>query len=207
MEQLFSSPPDVLCSGDLIYFADCYSFLQANDLFTALASELDWRQESLQMYGKTVAIPRLQAWYGESTADYEYSGLKLTPLVWHNTLKNIKVHIECYLTEHKLGLELEYVFNSVLANFYRDNNDGMSWHSDDEVQLGEQPIIASLSLGQTRKFSLKHKISGEKLDLNLQSGSLLLMRGHLQSNWQHCLPKSKKPMAGRINLTFRHIVT
>ena len=207
MEQLFNSPPEVLCSGDLIYFADCYSFLQASDLFTALATELNWRQESLQMYGKTVAIPRLQAWYGDSSADYEYSGLKLSPLLWHNRLKNIKAHIECYLSEHKLGLELEYVFNSVLANFYRDNNDGMSWHCDDEVQLGKQPLIASLSLGQARKFSLKHKSSGEKLDLNLQSGSLLLMQGNLQHNWLHCLPKSKKPMTGRINLTFRHIVT
>lgn len=202
MEQLFSSPPEILCAGDLIYFADCYSCLQASDLFTTLVTELEWRQECLQMYGKAVAIPRLQAWYGDSTADYEYSGLKLTPLLWHNTLKSIKAHIEHYLSEHTF----EHTFNSVLANFYRDNNDGLSWHSDDEVQLGMQPVIASLSLGQTRKFSLKHKSSGEKLNLNLQSGSLLLMRGNLQNNWQHCLPKSKRPMAGRINLTFRRIV-
>ncbi|WP_068546069.1 alpha-ketoglutarate-dependent dioxygenase AlkB family protein [Thalassotalea crassostreae] len=196
MTDLFSNEEVVLCNGDVVYLADFYSEVKAAGLYQKFNHQLAWRQESIVLYGKKVLSPRLQAWYGDKQAEYTYSGLTMTPLPWHIELLNIKNDIQQYSGGS---------FNSVLANYYRDGNDSMGWHSDDETELGVQPLIASLTLGQTRKFVLKHKTSGEKLQLNLQSGSLLLMSGQLQSNWQHCLPKTKKIVAGRINLTYRQI--
>ena len=196
MTDLFSNEEVVLCNGDIVYLADFYSAVKAADLYQHLTHHLAWRQESIVIYGNKVLSPRLQAWYGDKQAEYTYSGLTMTPLPWHSELLNIKNDIEQYSGGS---------FNSVLANYYRDGNDSMGWHSDDEAELGNEPLIASLTLGQTRKFVLKHKTSGEKLQLNLQSGSLLLMSGQLQNNWQHSLPKTKKTVAGRINLTYRQI--
>ncbi len=197
MQQLFPSEPLYFCNDDLIYIADFYDGQRAALLCAKLQQELEWQQEQIMMFAKPVLIPRLQAWYGDRSALYQYSGLALTPLPWTATLACIKKDIE-----HSYP----YRFNSVLANLYRDQQDGMGWHSDNEAELGSNPVIASLSLGQERKFAIKHKSSGEKLNLNLQSGSLLIMRGQLQQHWRHSLPKSKKFMAARINLTFRNII-
>lgn len=188
--------PDVFCDGNVHYWPNFIEPNQAELFYQQCAQQLAWSQEYIAMFGKKIAIPRLQAWYGDNDAHYTYSGLPLIPLPWVEPLLIIKASCE---------EQLEYRFNSVLANFYRNHQDSMGWHSDNEKQLGKQPVIASISLGQTRKFSLKHKISGEILHLNLQSGSLLVMRGDLQSHWQHSLPKSAKPLNGRINLTFRHV--
>ncbi|TRX55787.1 alpha-ketoglutarate-dependent dioxygenase AlkB family protein [Thalassomonas sp. M1454] len=187
---------EYFCSGDLIYIANFYQAAQSEQLCQALEVELVWRQETIRLFGKSVLIPRVQAWYGDKDAHYQYSGLSLTPLPWTATLMQIKTDVE---------QQISTTFNSVLANLYRNGQDSMGWHSDNEKQLGEQPIIASVSLGQERKFSIKHKSSGEKIDLILQSGSLLIMHGNLQQDWQHSIPKTKKIIDKRINLTFRTI--
>ncbi len=184
------------CSGDLIYIADFYDLIKSEHFFKVLHDELAWRQETIRLFGKSILIPRKQAWYGDKEAHYKYSGLALIPLPWTDTLRTIKSDLESILPAP---------FNCVLANLYRDGQDSMGWHSDNEKQLGDKPIIASLSLGQERKFSIKHKISGEKIDLILQSGSLLIMLGNLQEHWQHSIPKTKKIIDSRINLTFRTI--
>lgn len=184
------------CSGNLIYIDDFYDIIRSQYFLKVLQDELVWRQETIRLFGKPVLIPRMQAWYGDKDAHYKYSGLALIPLPWTPTLKAIKTDLESILSTP---------FNSVLANLYRDGQDSMGWHSDNEKQLGDKPIIASLSLGQSRKFSIKHKSSGEKIDLILQSGSLLIMLGNLQQHWQHSIPKTKKIIGNRINLTFRTI--
>lgn len=185
------------CSGDLIYIANFYDRSESEYLLRSLKAELTWRQETIRLFGKPVLIPRMQAWYGDKEAYYKYSGLPLIPLPWTHTLKSIKFDLENILSVS---------FNSVLANLYRDGQDSMGWHSDNEKQLADKPIIASLSLGQSRKFLIKHKSSGEKIDLILQSGSLLIMHGNLQQHWQHSIPKTKKIIGNRINLTFRTII-
>lgn len=165
-------------------------------LYDELAQQLDWSQDSIVLYGKPVLIPRLQAWYGDNGLDYTYSQLTLTAKPWLPLLTELREMVQAKTGQH---------FNAVLANLYRDGNDTVGWHSDDEPELGENPVIASLSFGGERNFNLKHKISGEKLTIPLRSGSLLTMAGETQGYWQHCLPRTKKPKLPRINLTFRQI--
>jgi len=144
--------------------------------------------------------PRLIAWYGDSGGDYTYSGIRLQPLPWTGDLLNIKEHIEA-IAKAK--------FNSVLLNYYRDNRDSMGFHSDDEPELGTQPTIASLSLGQERTFVLKHRTNQtlKPVRIRLASGSVLLMKGATQKNWKHAIDKEAKPCGPRVNLTFRQIQT
>ncbi|WP_394176502.1 alpha-ketoglutarate-dependent dioxygenase AlkB family protein [Thalassotalea litorea] len=185
------------CDNDLLFLPDFYNDLKAKAIYSKLSREMAWRQEKISMFGKRVLIPRLQAWHGNPESIYRYSGLDLIPEFWTPTLLQVRNDVSSVaMTE----------FNSVLGNWYRDGQDSMGWHSDDEKALGEHPIIASVSLGQQRRFCLRHKISGEKQTILLRSGSLILMFGTLQENWQHSLPKSAKPMQGRINLTYRTIV-
>lgn len=159
--------------------------------------EINWQQDQLTMYGKQVNIPRLQAWYGNPEHEYTYSGLTLTPLLLTPTLITLKEKVEGFIN---------FSFNSLLANLYRNGNDSVSWHSDDEPELGRMPTIASLSFGDTRNFQLKHKTTGDKLNIDLTSGSLLLMAGPTQHFWSHCVPKTKRVKSPRINLTFRQII-
>mgnify|MGYP005992440173 CR=1 FL=1 len=182
--------------GKLVYYPRFIEKQESLDLYHDLLANLQWSQAQIKMFGKLVTIPRLQAWYGDSDAYYKYSGLPLKPLPWLDVLTSLK--IKC---EQALGKS----FNSVLANYYRDNRDSMGWHSDNEKQLGDLPIIASLSFGQQRRFCMRQKSTGEKFELNLQSGSLLVMQSNIQTHWQHSLPKSAKPLSGRINLTYRRI--
>lgn len=184
------------CDDNLLYLPDFYTAQQADIIYSKLAQEMSWRQEKIAMFGKRVLIPRLQAWHGDSECIYRYSGLDLIPEAWTPTLSMVR---------EDLNAVAQAPFNSVLGNWYRDGQDSMGWHSDDEKALGEHPVIASTSFGQERRFSLRHKSSGEKQSILLKSGSLILMYGELQQNWQHSLPKSAKPMHGRINLTYRII--
>ena len=149
------------------------------------------------MYGKLVNIPRLQAWYGDEGTEYTYSQLQLTPLVWTPPLLKLK---------QKVSEFCQIDFNAMLANCYRDHQDSVSWHSDDEAELGANPVIASLSFGCQRTFHLKHKQCNEKFKLPLQSGSLLLMSGDTQKNWSHAILKTRIEKSVRINLTFRKII-
>jgi len=161
-----------------------------------LTREIGWQEAEITMFGKQMKIPRLQAWYGDK--NYAYSGIQLTPLPLTETLMSIKERIEPLS-----GV----VYNSVLLNLYRDGNDSMGWHSDDEPELGEQPTIGSVSFGQARKFHLRHKTKKlPSVKFELGSGSFLLMKDEIQTHWQHQIPKIKKPMEPRINLTFRVII-
>lgn len=159
--------------------------------------EVPWRQQVIQMYGKDVITPRLTAWYGDSNKSYQFSGTKFDPVPWTPELYELKKKIQ-----KATGLS----FNSVLLNFYRDGNDSVAWHSDNEKELGINPHIASLSIGQARQFEFRHKTDHiRKYGLSLENGSLLIMKGDLQHKWEHRIPKSKKLNNERINLTFRSI--
>jgi alkylated DNA repair dioxygenase AlkB len=165
-------------------------------LLQAIIEDSAWRQEEITVYGKPYLQPRLSAWYGDLA--YSYSGIRLEPLPWTPTLLDIKLRVEA-LVDHE--------FNSVLLNYYRDQNDGMGMHSDDERELGPQPAIASLSLGEERCFLLKHRSRKDlkTVKLALPAGSLLLMQGETQQHWRHGINKERKPCGPRINLTFRSI--
>ena len=166
--------------------------------FDLLRDSIAWRQDTIQMYGRDRQIPRLNAWYGDAGARYGYSGLELAPQVWTPELSILKTAVEN---------ALDTQFNSVLANLYRDGDDSVSWHSDDEPELGFQPLIASLSFGDTRRFSLRLKSEPCKVrHIDLEGGSLLVMSGYTQHAWQHQLSKTKHPVGPRINLTFRRVV-
>ena len=150
------------------------------------------------MHGKTLPVPRLQAWYGTPQARYGYSGILLDPLPFTPLLLTVL---------DKLQQCTGQQFNAVLLNNYRDGNDSVSWHSDDEKELGDDPVIASLSLGATRRFELRHRHRKDlgTLKLDLSHGSLLLMGKGLQPNWLHQIPKQPGQQGARLNLTFRFI--
>ncbi|XOV86320.1 MAG: alpha-ketoglutarate-dependent dioxygenase AlkB family protein [Pseudomonadota bacterium] len=174
-------------------------FLAANaadDYFNALGREAAWEQSVIRIYGRECPIPRLNAWHGDPGAAYTYSGRCFQPHPWTPALLEVKQRIES-LTDA--------AFNSVLVNLYRDGNDSVSWHSDDEPELGQNPVIASVSLGAERKFVLKHKRRRDLPPVNLwlPTGSLLLMSGETQHHWTHQVPKTRKSVGQRINLTYR----
>jgi alkylated DNA repair dioxygenase AlkB len=164
------------------------------DVLAQLIRDTPWRQDSVVVYGKRHLQPRLSAWYGE--ASYTYSGLTLQPLPMTPLLATMRATIES-LTGHR--------YNSVLLNYYRDGADSMGMHSDDEPELGPEPAIASLSLGATRTFMLRHKATKRTVKLDLADGSLLLMAGALQKHWLHGIHKTTKQTGPRLNLTFRYI--
>ena len=161
-----------------------------------LKNKLNWRQDTITMFGKTHPIPRLQAWYGDAGASYSYSRIELKPNEWIPELLELKEGAE------KLA---KARFQGVLCNFYRDGRDYAALHSDNEPELGNRPVIASISLGTARKFKLRHS-DGEVVDIWPKSGSLLVMSGRLQESWKHELPKSLKIKEPRLNLTFRPII-
>jgi len=168
------------------------------ELLHELINITAWRQEEITLYGKAHRQPRLSAWYGDRESIYSYSGIMLQPQPWNQTLLNLKAGVESLLGRS---------FNSVLLNYYRDHRDGMGMHSDDESELGKQPVIASLSLGEERTLLLKHRYRKDlgTLKLPLLSGSLLVMKGDTQSYWKHGITKQNHPCGPRVNLTFRTI--
>ena len=157
---------------------------------------LKWRSDKIKIFGKEYDQARMVAWYGEPNICYKYSGIEMITRPWTPELLEIKKNLENFLNVE---------FNSVLINLYRDGEDYMGWHSDDEKELGDRPIIASLSLGVPRDFIFKHKVTGEKISLNLKNGDLLVMKGETQKYWKHALPKRLKIKQARLNLTFRFI--
>lgn len=183
-------------NGEYLFYPNFFTKEESDLYFNKLLSDIDWKQESMNMYGKQVLFPRLTAWYGDNDKAYSFSGIKLDPKIWSKELIEIKEKIET-ISEVK--------FNSVLLNRYRSGNDSISWHTDAEKELGQNPIIASISFGAKRNFQLRHKETKEKLDIELTNGSLLVMKGELQHFWQHQIPKTKKEITERINLTFRVI--
>ena len=172
---------------------------EAEALLAGLRDAIPWSVHRIRLFGREVDSPRLSCWIGDPGTGYRYSGAYFEPNPWPVALRTIRA---------RLAGELHVDFNSVLANLYRDGRDSMGWHSDDEPELGVQPVIASLSLGATRRFVLKHRNDpSRKVALELPRGSLLLMRGATQANYRHALPRTAKPVGPRINLTFRRITT
>ena len=201
VEQLSFFEPSGQSAGlpaDLLeYHAEFFDIAESQAFLNAFINTIPWVQEDIVMYGKLVKTPRLTAWYGDRDKEYIYSGTKHSPISWTKELLQIKERIEPVA-----GVK----FNSVLLNYYRDANDSVAWHSDDEYELGINPTIASVSFGQTRRFDIRHKEKRDrKYSIYLENGSLLIMKGDLQHNWLHQIPKSAKPLKARVNLTFRVI--
>ncbi|MNK07639.1 2OG-Fe(II) oxygenase superfamily protein [compost metagenome] len=184
--------------GEVIYYGHVVSEEKAKQYYNALLQEIPWQHDEALIYGKRIITKRKVAWYGDDSYNYTYSKTTKTALPWTKTLLELKE-----LVENNCGTK----FNSCLLNLYHDGDEGMAWHSDDEKALGKNTVIGSLSFGAVRKFSFKHKQTGEKRELILDNGSLLVMKGTTQTHWLHRLPKSTKIKHPRINLTFRTIVS
>ena len=170
-------------------------------LFYKLVTELPWQADVVTLFGKTHVTTRQIVWMGDSGIDYQYSGHSHQTSAWTDTVFHVKRHIE----EQLLTLGIDTNFNSCLLNYYPSGEDGMGYHADDEKELGAQPIIASLSLGATRKFVFKHNKAQDKVELYLESGQLIVMHGDTQRFWKHSITKTKTVNAGRISLTFRQM--
>lgn len=183
--------------GGLYLLEGFYSREKADTYFHQLYQKLDWQQEQLFIYGRWLKVPRLMAWYGDPGAHYRYSGVDHRPQAWTPELLLMRAELESVCGQH---------FNSVLANLYRDGRDSMGCHADDEKELGNNPTIASLSLGESRLLRFHHVQTQYKLDIELMHGDLLVMAGELQHHWRHELPKTRRTKLPRINLTFRRIV-
>jgi alkylated DNA repair dioxygenase AlkB len=189
-----------MADGEVYYLSELRLGRDADSILRQLIADVAWRQDNIVVWGKIYSQPRLVAWYGDRGSDYTYSGIRLTPLPWTDLLLEIRRRVEIVTTAS---------FNSVLLNYYRDHRDSMGFHSDDEPELRERPVIASLSLGEERTFLLKHKVNklAKPVRLRLASGSLLLMKGETQRYWRHGIAKETRPCGPRINLTFRRIVS
>ncbi|HSC84169.1 MAG TPA: alpha-ketoglutarate-dependent dioxygenase AlkB [Pseudomonas sp.] len=194
---LFDTPTLQLPGAELDFQPHWLDATRADCWLAQLLSETPWQQPHVFLHGRHYPVPRLLAWYGDAEASYRYSGLTHQPLPWTPLLAEIRAAVE-----QAAGQRL----NGVLLNYYRDGNDSMGWHSDDEAVLGCDPLIASLNLGGTRRFDLRRK-GQQRIEHSLQlgHGALLVMRGATQHHWQHQVAKTAKPVAPRINLTFRLI--
>jgi len=183
--------------GEVFYESEAWGPAEREVLFQILREDLDWRCDEVVMFGKRVITQRKVAWYGDKHFRYKYSGLERTAKIWHPSLLPLK-----HLAEEVTGSR----FNCCLCNLYHHGGEGMSWHSDNDKEFGIYPVIASVSFGAARPFRFRHKNGNETVDLRLEPGSLLLMRGGTQENWLHALPKSKRVKEMRINLTFRYCI-
>ncbi len=187
-----------LKDADLVYIENFFSKEEADRLYTELLNDIDWLETKTTVYGKEYDTPRLTAWHGDAGTEYTFSGNKMNPFPWTNDLLFIK---------EKVDKESGVIFNSVLLNLYRNGKDSVGWHRDDEKEFGTNPVISSISFGETRPFHLKHKFKKdiEKVIIPLTHGSLLIMKGKTQHYWEHQVPKTAKDISPRINLTFRVI--
>ena len=174
-----------------------FTTAESNTLLKNFISKLPWESMIIKMFGRDTKIPRLQCWIGDEGCEYRYSGKQLNRQIWSQDLIMIR---------KKIYKELKIDFNSVLANYYRDGKDSMGWHSDDEKELGPNPTIASISFGSERDLVFRNKISKETLAIPQTNGSLILIDGETQKNWQHSIKKTQKLIGPRINLTFRNII-
>ena len=189
--------PD-LPDAQLRYYQNFFSEEVADSYFNIFLEQIPWQQDDVKVFGKVYAQPRLTSLHSNSMSTYTYSGLTLKPQPMTDELLELLGQIQ-KVSQHD--------FNCVLLNLYRDGADSNGWHADNEKELGKHPQIASFSFGATRFFHFKHrKIKSERYKMELQHGSLLLMEGAMQEHWLHQIPKTKKPLEPRINLTFRKII-
>jgi len=199
LSQLFlteTGEPEDFFSGQFLLYRQWVEQEDALQACEQLSRDISWQQEAIRIAGKQIMVPRLVCWMGDDKAQYQYSGVVHHPDPWYPLVQQLKIKIEEQLSQS---------FNSCLLNFYRDEYDSVSWHSDDEPELGEKPVIASLSLGAERLFQIKHKQSKKRYDMPLGNGDLLIMQKQSQQDWSHCIPKLKYGCGPRINLTFRTI--
>lgn len=185
-----------MADAEVYYWPNWLKKEDADRLLPHFVEQLKWTQPDITLFGKTMKVPRQQAWYGDKGSEYSYSGMLMKPLMWEPQLFALKGFCEQSCNTR---------FNSVLANLYRHGQDSMGMHSDDEPELGQNPIIASVSLGEPRDFIFKHKQNDDKHKLALEHGSLLIMRGSTQKYWRHGINKTAKPVNKRLNFTFRYV--
>lgn len=197
---LFSSKIKVfnLPNAEMSYIPNFYNIVKADYYFNLLKQDIPWQQDNITLFGKTHKQPRLTSLFANNDLPYSYSNIKMTPHPFTRELMQFKKDVEA-ATKHD--------FTSVLLNLYRNGNDSNGWHADDEKELGTNPTIASLSFGASRLFHFKHRtIPSENHKLILEPGSLLIMKGEMQQYWLHQIPKTKREIGERINLTFRRIL-
>ncbi|MDT0676729.1 alpha-ketoglutarate-dependent dioxygenase AlkB family protein [Autumnicola musiva] len=185
-----------LPDAEIFYFPNFFSEVDADLYLEQLLKDTPWKQDKIRIFGKEMLQPRLTALYADNGKDYKYSGLTMHPQPFSETLLKIKEAVE------KVS---DVRFTTCLLNLYRNGKDSMGWHADDEKELGDNPEIVSVSFGAERIFHLRHKSKTAKFKLKLENGSLLVMKGPTQHFWKHQLPKTKKEIGSRINLTFRRI--
>lgn len=187
-----------LPDADLLYIGEFLPREQADHLYDTLLKEVPWQQDDIRVFGKTYRQPRLTALYGNNGSTYTYSGITMLPRPFTSELEKLKCGVE------KVA---GHCFTTCLMNLYRNGNDSNGWHADNEKELGPNPVIASLSLGVTRAFHLKHRNNkAQRYKIHLEHGSLLVMAGAMQHHWLHQIPKTRKTTEKRINLTFRRIM-
>lgn len=185
--------------GETFLYSNFFARGKSDSYFQQLAKTLAWKHEPIRMFGKMVMQPRLTALYGDPDRPYGYSGISMKPLAWTKELEEIREAIEQFTGDR---------FTHVLCNLYRDGQDSMGWHRDNEAVLGKNPSIASVTFGATRMFQIRnYETKSPKIDIPLTHGSLLIMTGESQHHWEHQVPKTKKMLGGRINLTFRKLLT
>jgi len=188
---------DPIDFDDLVLFKAFYPPAQCKEYLHELITKVDWSDDYYIAFGRRIDIPRQQAWYADEGIRYSYSNNLLQTQAWISPLVEIKQQIES---------TLGHSFNSVLLTYYRNGEDSVSWHADDEAELGSDPWIASLSLGASRDFLYCHRHQEVRKQLTLHSGDLLLMHPAFQHNWEHCVPEQPEVNGPRINLTFRRVV-
>lgn len=184
--------------GTVMYYGKIMNHDKATHFFNRLMETIEWKNDEAIIFGQLITTKRKVAWYGETNFKYSYSKITKEALLWTPELEELK-----RIVEEKTGES----YNSCLLNLYHDGNEGMAWHSDGEKDLKKNGAIASLSFGAERKFAFKHKTTKETVSLNLEHGSLLVMKDETQTYWLHRLPPTKKISKPRVNLTFRTIVT
>lgn len=192
---LLFAPENLLPNdGVALYYGTVYAEQEAIQITQSLFETTPWKQDEVIMFGKKITTKRKVAWFADAGIAYTYAGVKKTGLVWTTTLLEIKQKVEA-ITGAK--------YNACLLNLYHEGEEGMGWHKDNEKEIVAEASIASLSFGAVRKFAFKHGVTNERLDIELANGSLLEMKGSVQQNWYHSLPKTKRIKQMRINLTFR----
>lgn len=196
---LFSEEKQVfnLPDAELFYFPNFLSQSEADDYFEHFKTNTNWQEDDIKVFGKIYKQPRLTALFGENNQPYSYSNITMYPQPFTEELQTIKSKIETVSV---------HTFNTVLLNLYRNGNDSNGWHADNEKELGKNPVIASVTLGEERPFHFKHrKLKAQRHKLVLKHGSLLIMKGEMQHHWLHQIAKTKQQIGERINLTFRKL--
>ena len=183
--------------GEVLYLGKVFNRKEVAQYYQTFLEKIPWKNDEAIIFGKHHITKRKVAWFGDNTYSYKYSGVTKQAHIWTPELLQLKQKVE----EHSAT-----TYNSCLLNLYHDGGEGMGWHSDAEKTLLDNGTIASVTLGAERKFSFKHKESKQRIDVLLENGSLLLMKGTTQKNWLHRLPPTKKVFSPRINLTFRTVI-